>query len=400
MPGSKLPLIPVLGATTAGQMITTLSALSLAAIAPAVAESLNVAPELVGYQVSLIYGAATLMSLFGGILVVRNGAARALQVSLLCSLCGMVAIAFGVWMGLLVGSILIGVGYGIVNPSAAHLLGKATPVHLRNLIFSLKQTGVPLGGVLAGLVLPVVTEAYGWQAAPFVPIGLAVLLILAIALARNRWDSDRRPNTPYGTAAWSTLKLVAQDKALLWLGIASFMLSVCQLVLATFMTILLVKDLGYSLIAAGSILAASQASGAAGRVLWGAIADRLGDGLLLLVGVSVAMAALYLSIPLLSAETGQIGVFALFMALGATAVGWNGVFVAAIIQMAPHGRTSEATGGVMVLTFGGVLAGPSLYAQLVPLAGGQSQAFPWVALVALFAGFSLWRSKTAFQKRA
>ncbi|WP_417276298.1 hypothetical protein [Castellaniella sp.] len=49
-----------------------------------------------------------------------------------------------------VGALLIGLGYGPI-----------TPAHRMSFVFSIKQTGVPLGGVLAGLVVPGLAQWIG-----------------------------------------------------------------------------------------------------------------------------------------------------------------------------------------------------------------------------------------------
>jgi hypothetical protein len=53
--------------------------------------------------------------------------------------------------------------------------------------------------------------------------------------------------------------------------------------------------------------------------------------------------------------------FAFAMAFGATAVGWNGVFLAEIARLAPRDRISDATGGSAFFTFLGVVLTPPLF---------------------------------------
>ena len=69
--------------TTAAQMVVAMSNIVLPTIAPKVAESLGVDPVLVGYQVSLTFGAAMVASVYGGVLVLRWGAARMTQISMM-----------------------------------------------------------------------------------------------------------------------------------------------------------------------------------------------------------------------------------------------------------------------------------------------------------------------------
>src|SRR5690606_15909389 len=76
-------------------------------------------------------------------------------------------------MGL--GALLIGLGYGPITPASSHLLARTTPAHRMSFVFSIKQTGVPLGGALAGIVVPNLAALAGWQWA-FLAVALASAL--------------------------------------------------------------------------------------------------------------------------------------------------------------------------------------------------------------------------------
>ena len=58
-------------------------------------------------------------------------------------------------------------------------------------------------------------------------------------------------------------------------------------------------------------------------------------------------------------------VAALGVAIGATSIGWNGVFLAETARQSPEGKVSEATGGVMVITFLGSVIGPPMLSGLL-----------------------------------
>ena len=67
---------------------------------------------------------------------------------------------------------------------------------------------------------------------------------------------------------------------------------------------------------------------------------------------------------------------------GFCAIGWNGVFIAVIArQSAPH-DVGMATGGTLVFTYAGVMAGPSLFGALHAHAGfTYSASFALLGLV-------------------
>src|SRR6185312_9527845 len=92
-------------------------------------------------------------SLAGGI-VVRYGAVRASQMTLWLIAAGCALSALGSLYAIVPGAILMGLGYGIPNPAASQLLARI-PSHRRiNLLYSIKQTGVPIGGILSGVLAP------------------------------------------------------------------------------------------------------------------------------------------------------------------------------------------------------------------------------------------------------
>src|SRR5690348_1945941 len=144
----------VVAVTTAAQMVVAMSNIVLPTIAPKVAESLGVDPVLVGYHVGLTFGTAAVTSVYTGFAVMRWGAARTLQASMVFSVTGLALLA-GPHAGFIaLGSLLVGAGMGLQSPAAAQLLVRNTPGERRNLVFAIKQTGVPLGGVIVSVLAP------------------------------------------------------------------------------------------------------------------------------------------------------------------------------------------------------------------------------------------------------
>jgi MFS family permease len=71
---------------------------------------------------------------------------------------------------------------------------------------------------------------------------------------------------------------------------------------------------------------------------------------------------------------------------GATAVGWNGVFLAEVARLAPEGRASAATGGALFFTFLGVVIAPPAFNAVLALAGSYAVAYAIFAAPALAVG--------------
>src|SRR5258706_4406881 len=153
MPDSNAaPAWFVVAVTTAAQMVVAMSNIVLPTIAPKVAESLGVDPVLVGYHVGLTFVSAAVASIYSGVLVLRWGAALMTQLSMLFCVIGLGLFALPHVGFIALGSAAVGAGMGFASPAAAHLLVPHTAPQRRNLMFSIKQTGVPLGGVIVALV--------------------------------------------------------------------------------------------------------------------------------------------------------------------------------------------------------------------------------------------------------
>ncbi len=74
---------------------------------------------------------------------------------------------------------------------------------------------------------------------------------------------------------------------------------------------------------------------------------------------------------------------------GATAVGWNGVFLAEVARLAPKDKISEATGACLFFTFLGVVCSPPLFNLALSLAGGYAGAYALFGVPSLLVGARL-----------
>ncbi|KJS40251.1 MAG: MFS transporter, partial [Rhodospirillaceae bacterium BRH_c57] len=182
----------VLVVTTAIQAMVSLIALAPPVFATEAARDMGLDARLIGFYTSLVYLGAMLTSLPAGSVVQRFGALRVSQMCLVLGAVGLGLLAWGVPGLVLAAALVVGFGYGPITPASSHVLARTTPPERRGLVFSLKQTGVPLGGFLAGAVVPVLVLGVGWQGAALV-IGLAgVVLAVAAQPLRAALDADRK----------------------------------------------------------------------------------------------------------------------------------------------------------------------------------------------------------------
>jgi MFS family permease len=374
--------------TTAAQMVVAMSNIVLSTIAPKVAESLGVAPVLVGYHVGLTFGAAAVASVYGGIVVLQLGAARTTQISMVSSVIGVALLALPHLGFIALGSLFVGTGMGFAAPAASYLLARHTSPERRNLLFSIKQTGVPLGGVIIALAAPVlaVTAGWRWSLAMIAAVGVATLLLAE--RARVAWDSDRRPAGSLKSAPFGGVPLVWRQKTLRRVALAAVLFSSVQRILLSFTVIYLVAEGGYGLVEAGVMLSVAQVGGATSRIPWGWLADRLRSGLAVLTLICTIMIACSVALILLEAGWPKPLVYLLFFLLGASCLGWNGIVHAECVRLSPPGVISLAAGGMSFFVFGGVMMGPPVFTVMHGAIGSYSETF-WLMVAAAIAALGL-----------
>ena len=371
------------------------SAVSAAIIAPAVAaprllDALHASTVVVGVYIAIVYGAAMISSQWGAPLVRRWGPIRTSEVSLALCAAGLLLVALPQPMVALCGAILLGMGYGPITPASSELLARTTPPSRIALVFSIKQTGVPLGGVFAGLIVPFVLTGLD---ARWAMVAMAAICIVGIALAevlRNALDAHRDGNSPLPTLLRMTqpLRFVWAHSLLRRLALCTLVFSCVQVSFTSYLVSFLHDDLTWTIVAAGAALSIAQTAAIAGRIAWGLISDRWrGGARLTLFWLALAMALTGIAMPFVTASMPHAWVIALLVTYGATAIGWNGVFLGTVARVVPHDQAAMATAGSLFFTYFGVLIGSPLFGFASGAIGRIGPAF---ALLALPLAWTLW----------
>ena len=268
MNGVVLPL----AITLAVQAITSMAMIAPSVMAPVAALELGVSPQGIGWFVALEYLFAMLSGLACGALIGRFGPVRVCQISVCLAAAGLAAGTGAVLPVVFAAAGLIGSGYGLVNPVSSHILASAAPPRMMSLIFSIKQTGVPVGGALAGAVVPplVLFLSWRWSAVAVALLCLSVALVIQPARAA---DAAAQRGNGTGSAAdfFAPLGMVFANPPVLELAIVSMIFGSAQLALIAYFVSYL--NLELELRAASHLLLALPVDGA-GAWIPGVVADR------------------------------------------------------------------------------------------------------------------------------
>jgi len=158
------------------------------------------------------------------------------------------------------------------NTAGGRLVSAWFPPHQRGLAMGLRQTAQPLGIALGALVIPELAE-HGTRAGLMFP---AVACALgAVASVIGIVDPPRKPRE---TASEQELASPYRGSLVLWrIHAVAGLMMMPQTVTVTFMLVWLIRNLHWSVAAAGGLVTLSQLLGAVGRIMVGRWSDRVGS---------------------------------------------------------------------------------------------------------------------------
>ena len=379
-PQILFPLSAMLAVLTTSSMAVTV----VAVLAPEAAPEIGVDATRIGVYTAIVYVFATLSGAITGPMVDRFGAIRVCQATMGLAALAMLSLSQGTlfWAG--VSAVVLGCAYGPFNPASAHVLWRLSTPRWRPLVFSIKQTGVPLGGALTGALIPAIVLWSDWKTAILVVGGVALVMMVLLQRLRRGMDADARgPLRLNPGRLIAPVRLALVERRLRGYTLAAFAYAGCQLSVMSFMVVFLTRTVDMSLVLAGTVFACLQAGGFAGRLIWGGIASRSGAPQAVLVTIGLITAACLAITPFMNDGWPLIAVIALAALLGATSLGWNGVLLSEVATHAPEGLAVDATAGMQVVMFGGITVFPPLFGYLVMRTDSFTGAFLAVAVLAL-----------------
>lgn len=358
------------------QTMTAMAVVTVPVLAPEIAASLDIDTAAVGLYQSTAFVGAAFLTLLSGSLVLRHGGVRVNQASVLISAAGVGLAVAGSVPVVALGAVLAGMGYGLATPGASHVLARVAPPDRRGLVFSVKQSAVPLGGLVAGVLFPPVAEHFGWVWAIALACAMVASAALVIQPLRARLDDDRDPaHRVRIDAPGQSVRLIVTTPRLRPIALVAFSYGAMQLCLFAFFVTYLVEHVELDLVTAGLLFAVMQGAGFVARVGWGWVSDRWISTRPLLAALGAGTIASTVAAIAFSDAWPLAGLAAASVALGTTGVGWNGIYLAEVARAVPLDKVGLATGGVLMFTFVGVVLGPSTFGAIVATTGSYAAAF-------------------------
>jgi predicted MFS family arabinose efflux permease len=239
----------------------------------------------------------------------------------------------------------------------------------------IRQTGVPVGGVLAATVWVWAATAWGWRAA----YELAGVMALAgtVLIAASYFDPPREGEL--GAAAIRPLRDLMTDRRLWLLALTYNGQIVAQYASTVYLVLFLHEGLGFPLVLASGLFALVNAVAIGARIGWGLISDSWFQGarrpvLLIIIALTLLGMVGAAALPRGASTALAVG---LAILLGLTAFSWTGIYGTLTIEVAGRASAASAVAWVHVLGGVGSLGGAPLFGYLVDRTGSYRVA--WLA---------------------
>jgi MFS family permease len=266
-------------------------------------------------------------------------------------------------------SVAIGCGTAAMNPASSQILGPRTTVRNAGLVMSIKQAGVPLGGVMAGVLVPILASRFGWRtaAAELAAVGFA----LAIALLRSvNWlNGAVRTAKPVAFRPLDPVRHLLTMPGMPTLLFASLTFNGMQLCLRSFFVVYLVTYQRLGLVTAGVAFSVSQAAGMIGQVGWAALSDRFLPVHVVMAIIGMLMSAAALSTAWMTPHWPLHAIFVVAAIYGVGAAGYLPVLLGEVAKRSPLSQVGALTSGAQLFPLAGCIFGPLAFGGIAAVTG-------------------------------
>jgi ACS family hexuronate transporter-like MFS transporter len=365
---------------TLAHVVGTMHMVSVMAMAPVIQQQLNLNATQVGLLVTAYYGAQAIGSLPSGGLVDRLGVGWALVLAQGILVAGAIMLSLAsAFVPAFMSCAVLGFGYCLTNPSTARGVLEWFAPERRATAMGIKQTGVPIGGVLAAANGALVT-LLSWRAIMWLIAAVTVAnAVLCLRLTeRPSWHAGGSYR-----GVFTNLHEVIRDRNMRTLFWSASAYNMGQMTFFAYLTLFMREAAQASQPVAGLCLAIAQGSSAFGRIGWGVVSDFLFAGRRKPLIVVLCGSAVVFLVGMAAVGTfwGVVGGFVLALLLGLTIASFASLQQTLAVEAVEPRLVGSATGYTLMGTALGGMVGPPLFGAAVDLTGKFASG--WLLLAAL-----------------
>ncbi|MFT5394440.1 MAG: MFS family permease [Gammaproteobacteria bacterium] len=368
-------------------------------LADRIAEDFGISRGWLGFYLFIQNVIAIIAAIGCGGFILRYGPMRMSQWALVLMGSSLVVIASGqLWLYPLA-AILLGAA-SVSTPASSHILAHVTPPRLAPLIFSIKQTGVPVGSLIGGFLVPTLLGLVLYSAVLGTPIRLGPygtalgcgLIVFGVALLlqplRAYFDRDRTPETKLSISDLpQTLALVLNNYPLRDIAFSAFAFGGLQSLFSGFFILYMIDGLDYSEAQAGQVFALSSISAIIARIAWGVLGGNIISARWVMAGIGFFGAVAAVLMARIDLTWTLFEITSVAVLYNITGLSWHGILLAETARLAPPDKVGGVTGGVLAFTSVAMMIYPAVYGALLAWTGSYKIGFVLGAVPSLIAFF-------------
>jgi len=312
--------------------------------------------------------------------------------SILLGLSALTLIFVNNYIILLLLLLVVGIWYGSAQTGGSTAIVKWFPDKHRGLALGIRQTGIPIGGALASVLLTYTYYHYELSAVHIVQGIIAIAGGLLFLVAYHE------PKENIATASKSVsfkekMNAIKNNKALYPIYIVGIvMMSLQMIIIAHFMSYLHIEG-NYSLTQAGEYLSLILIGGMVGRVAIAWVSDQFFEQNRekLLFIVMVVTVVLTVILPLVI--NAKLVMLLFCFLLGFVAIGWYSLFIACITEQSDPRYIGLTVSSALTLNQVFIVIAPSLFGLVVNILNSYQIALYIAGIIVALGAINLYRTK-------
>ncbi|AJI29130.1 sugar (and other) transporter family protein [Bacillus cereus E33L] len=285
--------------------------------------------------------------------------------------------------GLLFVLLLIGMFYSVSQPGGSKVILKWFPKENRGLAMGIRQAGIPIGGALAGVLIPFLTVQYNMTYAINSIACICIIGgVLFFVFYKEPYVQEEARKGHNKISFWMELKVVICKKELYPIYITGICMISLQMVLVGHFMKFLAGEQSITSIVAGTVFSVMFFSGMIGRIALAAISDVFYKGnrrIPLFIAVCASIGLILLLVMNIHTITSGV-LYSISALLGFVSIGWFSLFIAEVAELASEESVGITVSVALTLNQIAIIVAPVLFGYIVDEKG---YAYAWLCIVVL-----------------
>ncbi|SDW80573.1 Major Facilitator Superfamily protein [Marininema mesophilum] len=386
----------VLGLATGTQATATFVTYGVGPLAAIWQQTFSLSQAQVGLLISMVNIGPLMSMLFIGRALDQHGERWIVGVgSILLGLTMGVSSLLSSYLSLLVTLLLVGIFYGTAQPGGNKVVIKWFDSSQRGLATGIRQAGIPIGGALAGWLIPLLSVRYDWPIAVQLQASSAFIGgLMFLLIYRDPVKESKIPTQHVNFIG--ELRNLSRKKSLYPLLFSGFSLISFQMVLVAHLMLYLKSKIEHmTLVSTGFMLSLCLLFGMLGRITLAWLSDTIWKGnrikpLEMILWMSVVGLVVLVVLP------EKIPIWCIYVVcswLGFFGVGWYSLYIVEIGEKAKEHSVGLTVSYALTINQVAIIMAPFFFGLFVDWS--NSYALPWIGLASLLSASGIWLRKSS-----